>query len=269
MSTAKTIRLGRILQKTSHRSVIVPIDHGLTVGPLPGIESTHKISNWIVDPGIDAVIAHKGMITRLAERQLLHGRGVILHLNGMSSLASQPDNKEMLSGVETALHLGVDAVSLQVNFTGHNDRENLRLLGEASDQAARHRFPLFVMLYDKVVEKNIKNRVARSRQLLRAAIELGADGIKIGMPETQVDVEEIFHEIHEDVLLFVAGGNVVDENHLLARIEHALSAGASGVCVGRNVFARRNVGAFLEKLSGVVHAGLAAPVSRGQLIHAY
>jgi class I fructose-bisphosphate aldolase len=269
MSTAKTIRLGRILQKSSQRSVIVPLDHGLTVGPIAGIESTHRISEWIGDPNIDAVIAHKGMIARLAERNLLHGRGVILHLNGMSMLAENPDDKEMVTEIETALRLGVDAVSVQVNFTGKNDGANLKLLGRVADQAAQHGFPLLVMLYDKTLKLDFKSGVTRTRHLLRAAVELGADAIKIAMPESPAELEHVFDGIHEDVLMFVAGGNAGDPDLLLARVDHAIANGASGVCIGRNVFGSKNAGDMLEKLSDVVHAGISAPVTRGQLLHAY
>jgi len=269
MSTAKTLRLGRILQKASGRSLIVPIDHGLTMGPLAGIESAHKVSEWINDPHIDALIAHKGMIARLAERRLLQDRGVIMHLNGMSGLAPDADRKEILAGIETAARLGVDGVSMQTTFTGANDRENWAQLGRITDEAMALGFPLLVMLYDKVVSADRKTRVARMRQLLKGVIELGADAVKIALPETAGELEDIFELLHEDILVLVAGGALTEADALLERIEHAVNCGASGVCIGRNVFANRHASAFLEKLSDVVHAGFASTISRGQLLHAY
>jgi class I fructose-bisphosphate aldolase len=269
MSVAKKIRIGRILQRESKRSLIVPIDHGLTLGPLPGIENTHRISRWMSDPHIDAIIAHKGIITRLAERNLLQDRGVILHLNGMNQLANKPDDKEMLTSIETAIHLGVDAVSLQVNFNAENDRANWALLGHVADQAFRHGLPLLTMLYDKVPSASRKARVLRARQLLRVAVELGTDAIKIGMPESSVELEEILDSIHEDVLMFVAGGDVADECQLLAQVTHAIENGASGVCMGRNIFNRTDTSSFLQKLSDVIHGGYSLPITRGELLHAY
>src|SRR5436190_20990584 len=105
MNTAKKIRLGRILRNADRRGIIVPIDHGLTLGPIAGIESVGQMEEFITHPQIDAVIAHKGILSRLAERDLLSGKGVILHVNGMSSLAENPDNKEVLTGVDMALRL--------------------------------------------------------------------------------------------------------------------------------------------------------------------
>jgi class I fructose-bisphosphate aldolase/fructose-bisphosphate aldolase/2-amino-3,7-dideoxy-D-threo-hept-6-ulosonate synthase len=269
MSTAKAIRLGRILQKVSGRSLIVPIDHGLTMGPLAGIESTHKVAEWINDPHIDALIAHKGMITRLAERRLLQDRGVIMHLNGMCDLAPDADRKETLAGIASAVHLGVDGVSMQMTFTGANDRESWVQLGRVSDEAMTNGFPLLVMLYDKVVSHDRKTRIARMRQLIKGVIELGADAVKIAIPETTGELEDIFDLLHEDILILVAGGSLTKAESLLERVEHALNCGASGVCIGRNVFANRNSSDFLENLANVVHSGFASTISRGQLLHAY
>lgn len=269
MSTAKTLRLGRILQRVSGRSLIVPIDHGLTMGPLAGIESTHKVSEWLHDPNIDALIAHKGMISRLAERRLLQDRGVIMHLNGMSGLAPESDRKEVLASVEAAARLGVDGVSMQMTFTGCNDRENWAQLGRVSDEAMALGFPLLVMLYDKVVSTDRRTRVTRLRQLLKGVIELGADAVKIALPESAEELEDTLDLLHEDILILVAGGALSDPDALLERVEHAISCGASGACIGRNVFANRGASAFLEKLSDIVHSGFTSPVSRGQLLHVY
>src|SRR4051812_48782836 len=108
MTATKKIRLSRIFRSFEERSIIIPIDHGLTLGPIPGIESSRRIGRFITHPRVDALIAHKGMLARLAERNLTAGKGLILHINGMSALAENPDDKEPLTGVEAALRLGAD-----------------------------------------------------------------------------------------------------------------------------------------------------------------
>src|SRR5687767_3136529 len=118
---AKKLRWSRFLYRHCDRGVIVPIDHGLTVGPINGLLSLGQIERWIQHPGITGIIVHKGMLERLAGRGLLRGVGVMLHLNGMTALSAAPDRKEMLTSVEMALRLGADAVSLQLNFTGANE----------------------------------------------------------------------------------------------------------------------------------------------------
>ncbi|MDC0713629.1 aldolase [Stigmatella sp. ncwal1] len=255
MNAAKKIRLGKILGAKSQRAVIVPIDHGLTMGPLEGIESTGRIARWIHHPGVDAVIAHKGILSRLAAHGALDRKGVILHLNGMSNLSDSVDDKEWLTSIETALLLGADAVSLQVNFNGRNDRANWKMVGQAVDGAARYGLPVLTMLYDKVGEE--PQRVRRLKQLMRTAVELGTDALKIGMGERPELLREALEDVQSDVLVFVAGGELTGDEPLLEHVSHALRAGAKGVCIGRNIFVKKNLEQFLERLSGLVHGGSA------------
>jgi class I fructose-bisphosphate aldolase/fructose-bisphosphate aldolase/2-amino-3,7-dideoxy-D-threo-hept-6-ulosonate synthase len=179
---AKKIRWSRFLDRHSGRGIIVPIDHGLTIGPLPGLDGMAQVARWIVHPGITGVIAHKGMVERLGSRDLLRGVGVMVHLNGMTSLAPEPDRKERLTSIEAALRLGADAVSLQLNFDGTNDAHNLTQLGAVVDEAQRHGLPVLTMLYDKVACDGEEQRTKRLRQLTRACVELGTDALKLAAP---------------------------------------------------------------------------------------
>ncbi|QRN93226.1 aldolase [Archangium violaceum] len=251
MNTAKKVRLGKILGASSQRAVIVPIDHGLTMGPLTGIESTARIARWIGHPGVDAVLAHKGILSRLADQGALDRKGVILHLNGMSNLSDSVDDKEWLTSIETALLLGADAVSLQVNFNGRNDRANWKMLGQAVDGAARYGLPVLTMLYDKVGEE--PRRLHRLKQLMRTAVELGTDALKIGMSERPELLREALEDVQSDALVFVAGGELTGDEPLLEHVSNALRAGARGVCIGRNIFVKKSPALLLERLSELVH----------------
>lgn len=269
MDVAKKIRLSRILNPDSNRSIIVPIDHGLTVGPIPGLESSRQMSRWLLNDRIDTVLAHKGMIVRLAEHDLLRGRGVILHLNGMNMLARNSDDKELLTGMETAARLAVDGVSVQINFTGGNDAANWKLLGQVVDEAQVYGFPVLTMLYDKLPCDSSEMAAHRMRQLARVAVELGTDALKIAMPNNLEMLETIVESVHEDALIFLAGGEVADSNSLLRRLASAIGMGISGVCMGRNVFGNSNSDAFLVALSALVHGrSQASPIHR-EVVHVF
>jgi class I fructose-bisphosphate aldolase len=255
MNVAKKVRLGKILDPASRKAVIVPIDHGLTVGPLPGIETMRSTERSIAHPAVNAVIAHKGVLERLGERGALAGKGVILHVNGMSVLDGAPDDKEPLTAVEAALRLGADAVSLQVNFTGGNERANFRQLGSVADDAARLGLPLLVMLYDKAQPSEAGARLRRTKQLYRAALELGTDLLKVSPAGEPAEIAEAIASVAEDLPVFVAGGEITDDKRLLALMSHALSAGAAGACIGRNVFARPDPAPILESLAKIIHGG--------------
>ena len=263
MHAAKKIRMGRILRSTSGRGLVVPIDHGLTLGPIAGIESVRRISRFIRNPAIEAVIAHKGIISQLGSRGLLAGRGVILHVNGMSSLAESPDDKELLTAVSMAPRIGADAVSLQLNFNGKNDATNLRRLGRVVDEAEVLGLPVLTMLYDKVQVDDVDQRARRLRHLLRATIELGTDLVKIGYDEA---LTKILADIREDVAVLVAGGPLSSQAEIFAQVSHALTAGAAGVCIGRNVFASEDPNGFLQSLAQIVHGRMEREESSAALL---
>lgn len=247
----KRRRLNRFHYPKSRRGLIVPLDHGLTVGPLPGIESVAAIQQWIGHSAICGVILHKGMAERLSAAGLLEDLGLMIHLNGMSTLSARPDTKVALASVETALRLGADAVSFQVNFDGQNDAENLSLMGRLTDQAAGYELPVLAMVYDKVPAQG-REYISRQRHLIRIAIELGCDAIKIAPPAERDMLEEILAGAADDIEIYVAGGAQTEEQGILDLAESSLAAGATGLCIGRNVFQRPNAFSLLDKLQELV-----------------
>lgn len=262
---AKRIRWSRFLGRSSGRGIIVPIDHGLTIGPVEGLHSVSQVAGWIGHPGITGVIAHKGMVERLGREGLLRGVGVMVHLNGMMSLAQAPDTKERLTSVEAALRLGADAVSLQLNFDGTNDAHNLRMLGEVVDEAQRYNLPVLTMLYDKAQCADEEQGLGRQKHLMRACAELGTDALKLSAPADLALVPELMGSALEHTAVFFAGGALRSEEDILRLAEVVVQSGATGLCVGRNVFQRASVASALSRLQSILHEEsqqVRVPVSR-------
>lgn len=76
----KKIRLKRILNRNNGKTVIVPMDHGMTVGPIPGIIDMKDAIEKVPLGGANAVVAHKGHIER-GHRQSVRDIGLIVHLS--------------------------------------------------------------------------------------------------------------------------------------------------------------------------------------------
>ncbi len=244
-------RFERFRYRDSRKGLIVPIDHGLTLGPLPGIECVREIAQWIRHEAICGVIAHKGLAERLLEARLLERKGLMVHLNGTSVLSERPDDKVRLTSIESALRLGADAISFQVNFTGGNDSANLELMGHIVDEAQRFALPVLAMIYDKV-KSDEAQAASRQRHLIRMAIEMGCDAVKIGAPTDVRVLPAWLNSLSEDIPIYLAGGSITDETQLFELTHAALAAGASGLCVGRNVFQRSNCGELLSQLRDIL-----------------
>lgn len=251
-STGTQVRFNRFRYPNSRVGLIVPIDHGLTVGPIDGVGSVSELEPWIGDPAITGIIAHKGMVERLAARGALGKAGVMLHLNGMSSISSQPNRKEMLTTVKAALQHGADAVSIQVNFDGQNDAHNLSLLGSVADEAHDYGLPVLAMIYDKVAVADPAEGMSRIRHLMRIAMELGCDALKLAAPLDLNDVPRMLRGM--DIPVFFAGGALTSDSTLLELAQQAVLGGAAGLCLGRNIFQRPSPVQFLDKLSNVMLA---------------
>ena len=248
----KRIRWSRFVDERTGRGLIVPIDHGLTLGPLPGLDTIERMARFVAHPAVTGIIAHKGLVERLGNRGLLGRAGVMVHLDGMTSIAEHPDRKEALTTVESAIRLGADAVSVQLNFDGQCDAHNLRLLGRITDEARAFGLPVLTMLYDKVPTESATARVARQRHLIRACVELGTDALKLAAPQDLAEIPALLEGVEEHTAVFFAGGQVRSERDLFDLAESAVAAGAAGLCAGRNVFQREDVGATLARLREIL-----------------
>ena len=60
MDSGKGRRLRRIF-RDNHRTVIVPMDHGVTLGPVQGIADIHRAIQKLRAGGADAFVLHKGI----------------------------------------------------------------------------------------------------------------------------------------------------------------------------------------------------------------
>jgi fructose-bisphosphate aldolase, class I len=229
-----------------NKSIIVPVDHGLGFGPSKGIENTKKIASWIIDKNIDGIIAHKGILEKL----IYHGvtnKAFMLQLSGMSITDNNPNQKELLTSVEYACVIGADAISVQSNFDGENDRNNIKNMSIATEEAKKLGFPILAMIYNA----NQKgDEVKYMRHYLRIATELGVDAVKIPYYKDEEMFINIISDFVDDLDIFVAGGDLSHEEDLFSFVRFAASKGIAGVTFGRNVFQREKINKFLADIRG-------------------
>jgi class I fructose-bisphosphate aldolase len=246
----KSVRWSRFVGGAG-RSLIVPIDHGLTLGPIQGLSGVRDIGRWMRNPAIDGVIAHKGLVSRLAGAGLLAGRGIMVHLNGATAIGEDPDTKHLVTSVETAMRLGADGVSVQVNFRPDNHSHNLGLLGRVVDEAERYGLPVLAMVYPAGVVDDETVAMARHRHYLRIAFEMGVDAVKTAPPTHLEDIPLLLDGVDDLTVLF-SGGSLGSDEALISLAKAVATAGAGGLCVGRNVFQRQEPDGVLAQLRDVL-----------------
>jgi len=249
----KKIRLERIIDRNSGKTVIIPMDHGVTVGPIAGLEDMREAVSRVVAGGANAILMHKGIV-RAGHRGTGRDVGLIIHLSGGTALSPDPNAKELVCTVEEAIKLGADAVSIHINLGAETDREMLAQLGFVSESCLEWQMPLVAMMYTR--GPKIKNEfdVAYVKHAARVGAELGADIVKV--PYT--GSVETFKEVTGGcpVPVVIAGGpKMGSDEDIFRMVEGALQAGAAGLSIGRNAFQHKNPEKMVAALCKMVHEG--------------
>ena len=234
-NTGRRIRQRRLMFPGIDAGLIVPMDHGLTVGPIGGLDTLQGIKRWIASKDVSAVLLHRGMLEFLSRSGLLgEHTGIIVHLNGMSALAEDADTKRMITTVESAVQLGADAVSIQVNFNRTNVPHNMEMLGAAATAAHSYGLPILVMLYNKMEAS--EEGIDGTNKLIRMAVEIGVDLLKLEIPARTEHTKSILGQFLGDTKILFAGGPSQGAAGFLDNVRQILKQGCNGLCVGRNVF---------------------------------
>ena len=256
MNLGKQVRLQRIFNRETGRAIIVPMDHGVSVGPIEGIENIHKTVSDMADGGADAVLMHKGLC-RCCFRASGEGKdvGLIIHLSASTSLSSYSNKKRLVCTVEEAIRRGADGVSVHVNLGDDNESDMLADLGEVARVAEEWSMPLLAMLYARGPRITNEFDPAVVAHCARVGVELGADIVKV--PYTG-DIDS-FAEVIAGccVPVVIAGGPRTETTReFLEMVDNSLKAGGSGLSVGRNVFQHPKRVQLVRALRGLVHQGL-------------
>lgn len=247
----KAIRLERIIDRNSGRTVIVPMDHGVTVGPIAGLQDMKSTISKIVAGGANAILMHKGMV-KAGHREGGRDVGLIVHLSAGTTLSPDPNAKELVCTVEEAISLGADAVSIHINLGAETDKEMLGQFGLVSRECARWQMPLVAMMYTRGAAITNEYDVKNIKHAARVAAELGADIVKVAYTGSTESFLEVVAGCPVPVV--IAGGEKMEtDEQIFDMVDGALQAGAAGLSIGRNAFQHANPEKMVAALSKIAH----------------
>lgn len=247
----KMIRLERIMNRDTGRTVIIPMDHGVTVGPIPGLIDMKTTVNQVASGGANAIVIHKGLVEGGHRRR---GRdvGLVIHLSGSTALSPFPNAKTLVCTVEEAIKLGADAVSIHINIGNGSEKEMLADLGRVAREAGEWGMPLLAMMYPR--GERIKDEYDSQviKHVARLGAELGADIIKVSYTGSVESFREVVTGCPVPVV--IAGGpKMSSDREILEMVKGAIEAGGAGVSIGRNVFQHREPSRMVGAISLLVH----------------
>jgi predicted phospho-2-dehydro-3-deoxyheptonate aldolase len=249
----KKIRLERIIDRNSGKTVIIPMDHGVTVGPIAGLEDMRKTVSRVVAGGANAILMHKGIVGA-GHRGTGRDVGLIIHLSGGTALSPDPNAKELVCTVEEAIKLGADAVSIHINLGAETDKEMLGQLGFVSQRCLEWQMPLVAMMYTRGAKIKNEYDVAYVKHAARVGAELGADIVKVPYTGSVETFKQVVRGCPVPVV--IAGGpKMGSDEEIFKMVAGALEAGATGLSIGRNAFQHKNPEKMVSALCKMVHEG--------------
>jgi predicted phospho-2-dehydro-3-deoxyheptonate aldolase len=247
LESGKTRRLKRIF-RSDNRTVVVPMDHGVTIGPVKGITNMQSIIDKLLNGGVDAIVINRGIAKTVDTGKA----GLIVHLSGISALCPDPNNKVQISSVADAVRLGADAVSVHVNVGAKQEANMLKITGKVACECDDFGIPMLAMMYPrgpKIKDSHEADLVAHSARL---GAELGADIIKTNYTGDAESFKIVVDSCPVPVI--IAGGpKTKTTKDLLEIVKSSITAGGAGLSIGRNVFQHEKPSKLVKALSAIVH----------------
>ena len=249
----KKIRMERIFDRHSGHTVIVPMDHGVTLGPVAGLTDIGRTIDAVAEGGANAIVIHKGLV-EAGHRGRGKDVGLIVHLSASTRIAPDPNCKVMTTTVEEAIKLGADAVSIHVNLGAEDEGSMLQDFGRIARIAGDWGIPLLAMIYTRGPKVKSEYDMNAIKHAARVGAELGADIVKVSYSGSSESFREVVQGCFVPVV--IAGGEKMDtDEDILKMVNGAMAAGAAGVSIGRNVFQHQNPTKIVQAIAGIVHNG--------------
>ena len=236
-------RLARVFRPGSGRTVMLAIDHGYFQGPTAGLE---RVDVNIVPllPHADALMCTRGILRTTIPAAF--GNGVVLRASGGPSILKELSNEQIAVDIEDATRLNVAALAVQVFVGGEFETQSIHNLTRLVDAGLRYGVPVMGVT---AVGKDMVRDARYFRLATRISAELGAQFVKTYY------VAEGFATVTAScpVPIVMAGGKKLAELDALTMAYRAVSEGAAGGDMGRNIFQSDAPSAMIQAVGRVVH----------------
>ena len=236
-------RLARIFNPVSGRTVMLAIDHGYFQGPTTGLERV-DVNILPLLPYTNALMLTRGILRSIVPSSFTSG--IVLRASGGPSILKELSNEQLAVDIEDAARLNVSALAVQVYIGGDFETQTVNNMTRLVDAGLRYGIPILgVTAVGKAMVRDAKY----FRLACRICAELGVQFVKTYY------VAEGFDTVTAScpVPVVMAGGKKLPELDALTMAYRAVSEGAAGVDMGRNIFQAEAPTAMIQAVGKVVH----------------
>ena len=238
-------RLARIFRPASGHTVMLAIDHGYFQGPTTGLERV-DVNILPLVPYADALMLTRGILRSVVPPTLQ--QGFVVRASGGPSILKELSNEQLAMDVDDALRLGASAMAVQVYIGGEFETQTVHNMTRLVDEGYKRGMPVLGVT---AVGKDLARDARYIGLATRICAELGAQVVKTYY------CAEGFEKVTAGcpVPIVMAGGKKLPELEALQMAHNAISEGAAGVDMGRNIFQSDAPIAMLRAVRAVVHDG--------------
>ena len=236
-------RLSRIIKPETGKTVMLAVDHGYFLGPTSGLEQPRKTIEPLL-PYADSLMLTRGVLRTSVDPK--SDVPIVLRVSGANSIVGEDLSNEAITvSIKDAIRLNAAAVAISIYVGSKYEHQTLKNLADLVDQAEDYGIPVLAVT---AVGKEMARDAKYLSLACRIAAELGAHFVKTYYCEDFKTVVETC-----PVPVVIAGGKKVSELDALKLAYNAVSEGAVGVDMGRNIFQSENPVGMIKAVRAIVH----------------
>lgn len=235
-------RLSRIIKADTGRTVMLAVDHGYFQGPTSGLEIMEDTLAPLL-PYADCLMLTRGVLRTSVPPGC--EVPIVLRVSGGQSVLSELSNETLTVSVDDCIRLNVSGMAFSIYVGAPYEHQTLAAFADLIDAGYSAGIPVLAVTA-------VGRDMARDARYLslssRMAAEMGANIVKTYYCE---NFERVTGTC--PVPIVMAGGKKLPELEALIMAYNAVTEGAVGVDMGRNIFQSDCPVGMIKAVRAVVH----------------
>ena len=239
-------RLSKTLNPKTGKTVMLAVDHGYFQGPTTGLKKPAETINPLL-PYCDSLFITRGILRNCISPNA--NVPIFLRVSGGPSVLKELSNEEITTSMKEALRLNAVGVGMSIFVGGEHETKTISNLGRLVNEAEEYGMPVLAIT---AVGKEMERDARYLGLACRIAAEIGAHMVKTYY------CPEDFDKVVEGcpIPIVIAGGKKTPEKEALQMAYNAISQGAKGVDMGRNIFQSDSPVGMIKAVRAIVHENM-------------
>ena len=238
-----------------NKCLFLAYDQGLEHGPADFNDHSVdplKIIQIAKQGRFNALIFQKGIAEKYKKEIKSSKIPLILKLNGKTNLLHGEPLSTQLCTLKEALKLGAVAVGYTIYIGSEHENVMLKEFEQIEREAHVKGIPLIAWVYPRGKSIQGKSESELLAYSCRVALELGADFVKVHWNGKNTQDLKWAVKSAGRCRVIIAGGLKTIEKELLSQAKQAMSAGITGLAIGRNIWQSKHPLEITKKLKNVI-----------------